>query len=181
MTSSDFVLPEFRVESLGRRLCADLRSDHAGETGAVGIYKGMLAVSRDAELRVFAVSHLATEEQHLALLDGWVPPASRSRLLPLWSWSGWMLGALAGLGGRRFAYVTINAVEQFVTSHYEEQLPRAQGEVRRLIRALQDDEAQHQEDAERRAGEGRLNWVERCWSAIVWRGSSMAVALARML
>ncbi len=179
MTVSDFVLPAFHVETLGRRLCADLRSDHAGETGAVAIYKGMLAVSRDAELRVFAVSHLAAEERHLALLDTWVPRASRSRLLPLWYLSGWILGALAALGGRRFGYVTISAVEQFVIDHYQEQLPRAQGEVRRLLQALQREEAHHQEDAERRAGEGRLNLAERCWSAIVRRGSAMAVALAR--
>ena len=83
-------------------------------------------------------------------------------------------------GCRRFGYVTISAVEQFVISHYEDQLPRAGGEVRRLLQALQRDEAHHQEDAEQRAGDGALNLAERCWSAVVWRGSAMAVALARL-
>ncbi|MBC7446006.1 MAG: demethoxyubiquinone hydroxylase family protein, partial [Polaromonas sp.] len=42
-------------------LVADLRSDHAGETGAVWIYRGMLCVTRDAAVRTFATHHLATE------------------------------------------------------------------------------------------------------------------------
>lgn len=33
-------------------LVADLRSDHAGETGAVVIYRGILAVTRDAGFAV---------------------------------------------------------------------------------------------------------------------------------
>ena len=35
-------------------LVAELRSDHAGETGAVWIYRGVLALSSDADLRSFA-------------------------------------------------------------------------------------------------------------------------------
>jgi len=37
--------------SLPEWLIADLRSDHAGEMGAVMIYRGILAVSRDAGVR----------------------------------------------------------------------------------------------------------------------------------
>ncbi len=35
-------------------LIGDIRSDHAGETGAVAIYLGILSVSRDPHLRHFA-------------------------------------------------------------------------------------------------------------------------------
>ena len=37
-------------------LIGDLRSDHAGETGAVAIYLGILAVSRDPAVRQFALA-----------------------------------------------------------------------------------------------------------------------------
>ena len=48
-------------------LGAELRSDHAGETGAVAIYRGILAITRNPELRTFAEHHLATE-QDLSLI-----------------------------------------------------------------------------------------------------------------
>ena len=122
MTHNGITIPEFDADALGRELCADLRSDHAGETGAVAIYRGMLTFCRDQELRVFAQTHLATEQQHLDVLNHWLPAAHRSRLLPLWYVSGWLLGAAAAVGGNRFAFVTISAVETFVIDHYRDQL-----------------------------------------------------------
>ncbi len=47
-------------------LIGDLRSDHAGETGAVAIYLGILAVSHNPQIRQFAREHQATEREHLA-------------------------------------------------------------------------------------------------------------------
>ena len=40
----------FDTLPIGARLTRDLRSDHAGEVGAVEIYRGMLAVARSSEL-----------------------------------------------------------------------------------------------------------------------------------
>ena len=59
-------------------LMPELRTDHAGETGAVWIYRGVLAITRDAALRGFAQRHLATEQEHLRLICELVPP----RLVP---------------------------------------------------------------------------------------------------
>lgn len=87
-------------------LVADLRSDQAGETGAVWIYRGVLAVSRDPALRAFAQRHLATERRHLGLIEACLPAADHSRLLPLWRLAGWLTGALPALArprGRRCA------------------------------------------------------------------------------
>lgn len=46
-----------------------LRSDHAGETGAVHIYKGIRAVTRLDYIREFAREHQATEERHLEIMN----------------------------------------------------------------------------------------------------------------
>ncbi|MGB0624820.1 MAG: demethoxyubiquinone hydroxylase family protein, partial [Luminiphilus sp.] len=86
---------------LPRWLQQELRSDHAGEFGAVMIYRGILAVSRDTSVREFADSHLRTEQEHLALMEEIVPPAGRTRLLPLWHVMGWLTGALPALLGRQ--------------------------------------------------------------------------------
>ncbi len=180
MTYKGITLPRFDAAAFGARLCGDMRSNHAGETGAVAIYRGMLACSRDAELRVFAVSHLATEERHLEVLQAWLPPSYRSKLLPLWYLSGWILGAIAALGGRPFAFHTVSAVERFVIKHYEEQLSAAPGEVRELLSSLMADEAHHEADAAGRAGTAP-GAVTRIWSTVVGRGSALAVACARLI
>ena len=44
---------------------AELRASHAGETGAVWIYRGILLVNRfkrDSDIDMFAKHHLATEK-----------------------------------------------------------------------------------------------------------------------
>ena len=108
----------------------ELRTDHAGEAGAVMIYRGILAVTRDPQVREFAQHHLQTEARHLELIEAVVPPAGRSRLLPLWRVAGWLTGALPACCGAKAVYATIESVETFVDQHYAAQL--------RLIDALTD-------------------------------------------
>ena len=61
-----------KASALSPHLAGEMRSNHAGETGAVWIYKGILALSFDAEIRSFAEHHLATEQEHLAFFEGWL-------------------------------------------------------------------------------------------------------------
>lgn len=110
------------ADRLPRALRQDLRTDQAGETGAVMIYRGVLAVARDPAVRRFAEHHLDTERRHLALIDERLPPRGRSRLLPAWRVAGWLTGALPALAGPRAVYATIAAVETFVDRHYAEQV-----------------------------------------------------------
>jgi len=86
----------------------ELRSDHAGETGAVFIYQGITTVARwrqDTELLAFARQHGETETEHLRLIEDWLPAESRSRLLLPWRMAGWLTGTLPALFGRRAAPV----------------------------------------------------------------------------
>ncbi len=175
-------LPKVPIASLSDELIADLRSDHAGETGAVAIYRGMLAISRDAEVRAFAEHHLATERLHLAVFEQWLPRRMQSRLLPLWHVSGWLLGAIAALGSKRFTYLTIAAVETFVIEHYEAQLAYAPDAIQPLLCSLQADERAHRDDAaDRFAGQPAdlAGLLERCWHSIIGAGSRWAVGAAR--
>lgn len=171
-------------------LVADLRSDHAGETGAVWIYRGILAVSRDAGVRAFARRHLATEQQHLRQIAPWLPWPQRSRLLLPWRVAGFLTGALPALGGPRAVFATIAAVETFVDAHYQQQLDRidalpiaerdAAAGLRALLAACQADECQHRDEAAARQA-SPPGWLLRRWCALVGRGSAVAVALARRL
>ncbi len=166
-------------------LVADLRSDHAGETGAVLIYRGILAVTRDPDLRAFASAHMETESRHLALLDGLLPPHERSRLLPLWRVAGFLTGFLPALFGPRAVYATIDAVETFVDTHYEEQIRKLStegsgGALRAVLLSCQADEVHHRDEA-RAATPGDVGFLIRAWTWAVGTGSAAAVGAARRI
>ena len=162
-------------------LWPELRSDHAGETGAVMIYRGILAVSRDQEVRRFASEHLATERGHLQLMEALVPPHRRSRLLGIWRLAGWLTGALPALFGAGAVFRTIEAVETFVDHHYAAQTNALAGHD--AYRALHDlleqcrlDEVEHRDDAQRRLGPPGA--IGRVWAGIVGHGSRVGVLIA---
>ncbi len=175
-------------------LVADLRTDHAGETGAVRIYRGILAVSRDPAVRAFAARHLETESDHLERIEAVLPASHRSRLLPAWRAAGWLTGALPAMFGARAVHATIEAVETFVDRHYAEQLARIDAvdpggadarlqALRALLEACRRDEVEHRDEAAAAfAGAGRAAGpLLRGWTRIVGAGSVAAVAVCRRI
>ena len=180
-TAVGSVWPPF--SGLPRWLQQELRSDHAGEFGAVMIYRGILGISRDTSVREFAESHLRTEQEHLALMEEIVPVAGRTRLLPLWRVMGWLTGALPALFGRQAVFATIEAVETFVDHHYQQQIKRLMpegehGPLRQVLVDCQADEVSHRDEATSLALPER-NVILRLWCAVVGSGSAAAVVAAR--
>lgn len=166
-------------------LIGELRSDHAGETGAVWIYRGILAVSRDPLVREFAQRHGVTEQQHLDRISALLPPLRRSVLLPGWRVAGFLTGALPALFGARAVFGTIGAVETFVDRHYQQQIDRlpdngSHPALRALLVECQADECAHRDEA---LGHGDLpdGWLMRSWCGLVGSGSAFAVTIARRL
>ena len=173
-----------RARALPSEVVADLRTDHAGETGAVCIYQGVLRFARDPELRAFAQRHLATEQAHLHQINAWLPKANRSRLIPVWRLAGWLTGALPALAGPRAVYATIEAVETFVDQHYEEQVHRLNAypelySLRLTLLKCQGDEVAHQHEAAVAQGTGRAGTMLRIWCWLVGVGSRQAVGVCR--
>ena len=163
-------------------LLPELRSDHAGETGAVWIYRGILAVVRDPAVREFSTRHLQTESDHLALMNRLVPPSERSRLLIPWRIAGFLTGAIPALFGPRITFLVISSVETFVEAHYLAQVRRLRSDgldaLADLLERCLEDEVSHQQEAADLAGaqSGRL---DRFIDAVIRHGSSLAVAAAR--
>lgn len=169
---------------LPAEVMADLRTDHAGEVGAVFIYKGVLQFARDPVLRAFADHHLVTEQKHLLLIAGWLPKAEYSRLLPLWKLAGFLTGALPALFGSKAVYATIEAVETFVNQHYEDQIRALESkpelsDLRQTLLDCQADEVAHRDEAAAALGSTRPNLVLRAWCTMVGIGSKAAVSLIR--
>jgi ubiquinone biosynthesis monooxygenase Coq7 len=176
--------PHAHSAPLPANVIADLRTDHAGEVGAVCIYRGVLFFTRDTALRAFAQHHLATEQTHLRSIEAWLPQAHRSRLLPLWRLAGFITGAVPALLGARAVYATIEAVETFVDQHYDEQVrawaaqPEFHG-LRQVLLDCQADEVTHRDEAAAALGPVQPGVALRTWCALVGAGSRAAVALCR--
>ena len=171
------------VGHLPADMVGDLRSDHAGETGAVAIYRGMLWATRDTQVREFASHHLQTEQRHLEKMSALLPPLRRSILLPLWRVAGFLTGAVPALFGPQAVFATVSAVETFVDRHYQDQIDKLAGrveyvELRQLLLACQQDELEHLSDASSRQM-APSNPALRLWCKTVGTGSVLAVWFAR--
>jgi ubiquinone biosynthesis monooxygenase Coq7 len=165
----------------------ELRSDHAGETGAVYIYKGIVAIARlsnDLELISFAKNHGATESEHLKLMETVLSKDLQSRLLLLWRIAGWLIGAMPALFGRKAVYATIAAVETFVEQHYQAQidhllLNRSHQGLLQLLQRCQADEIDHKHEAAIALGDAKPGFILRIWCSLMDIGSRGAVAVCR--
>jgi ubiquinone biosynthesis monooxygenase Coq7 len=174
-----------RLGSAIAGLIGDLRSDHAGETGAVMIYRGILAGTRDEAIRAFATAHMATEQEHIELIEALLPADQRSVLLPLWRVMGFLTGYLPALAGSQAVYATIEAVETFVDHHYEAQIRKLPGHgpggaLRALLIQCQADEVHHRDEAHA-AQATPPSPLLRAWAWIVGSGSAAAVHAARRI
>ena len=172
--------------SMNKLLESFLRSDHAGEVGAVYIYKGILSIAKDPALVEFSKRHLETEKEHLRKIEEVLPASKRSKLVGIWKVAGYLLGFLPSLLGPRIVFATIEAVESFVEDHYEEQLKylRAQNDpdqaLINLLQSCQDDEIEHKNESaiKKRSTPGILL---NLWMKIVGWGSSSAVKVAKII
>lgn len=167
------------LDSLPGAVLRELRSDHAGELGAVWIYRGVLAVTRDARLRTFAEAHGRAEQVHLDFFLEHLPARWHTRLAPLWRLAGFLLGALPALFGPRAVYATVDAVESFVDDHYQVQIDMlaehpGHGWLREQLIRFRDDELHHRDEARERAPGG-----SSLWRRLVGAGSAAGAAVAR--
>ncbi|MBI1359782.1 MAG: demethoxyubiquinone hydroxylase family protein [Alphaproteobacteria bacterium] len=111
-----------------RRRDEMLRVDHAGEYGAVAIYRGQLAVfeRRAGHERITGqLQEMAGQEQaHLDAFDtllaaGHVRPTAMS---PIWNVAGFALGVGTALLGEKAAHACTEAVESVIEEHYGDQV-----------------------------------------------------------
>ncbi|MEM8988403.1 MAG: demethoxyubiquinone hydroxylase family protein [Pseudomonadota bacterium] len=138
------------------RIAEMIRVDHAGEYGAVQIYRGQRAVfdrlahkSRMSEL----LKEMEDGEQHhLAtfdkiLLERGVRPTA---FAPVWNAAGFALGAATALMGEKAAMACTEAVEDVIEKHYAEQaeeLGDTEPALRATIEQFREDEIGHKDTA----------------------------------
>ncbi len=180
---SEYQATDVRVND---EMLAWMRSNHAGETGAVWIYKGARCVFWNKNIAAMAQEHGDNEQRHLVVMEHLVNQQNRSKLLPLWRISGFMLGLLPALAGYRAFCITIEAVETFVETHYQEQIDYLrktdrQPELLRVLQRCCDEEVEHQHDAAENKGSSTTSWLSQNWCRLVGSGSDIAVRLAKAI
>ena len=138
------------------RLARILRVDHAGELGAVHIYRGQRAVMSAAAGRADISAQLADleahEARHLARFDALLNDAKvRPTLLaPLWRAAGFALGAGTALMGEKAIHACTEAVETVIEGHYAGQIAELDTQNPALAAELatfRDEELAHRDQA----------------------------------
>jgi ubiquinone biosynthesis monooxygenase Coq7 len=138
------------------RLAEILRVDHAGELGAVHIYRGQRAVLEAAPGREAIGAQLAEmeahEARHLARFDALLTEAKvRPTLLaPLWRVAGFALGAGTALMGERATHACTEAVESVIEAHYAGQvaeLSQSNPPLAAELSGFRADELAHRDEA----------------------------------
>ncbi len=149
-------LPRPGRGALRQRLGEILRVDHAGELGAVHIYRGQRAIFAQAPGRDHIKETLADmerqEEAHLArfdklLTDERVRP---TLMAPIWRMAGFALGAGTALLGEKAAHACTEAVETVIEAHYASQIAELETrdpELAAELKQFRDEELAHRDTA----------------------------------
>ena len=165
---------------LPRRL---IKVNHAGEHGAVSIYRAQAWVCRltAPDLVPLLKAFRAHEEGHRALFGRYLAGHNvpRCRSYHLCGMGGLILGFITGLFGRSAVAATTVAVERVVLRHLQaqlQQLATLDGEARAAVAAIVLEETEHHDTANLELQQGRL-WprvimpvVSAATEAVIWLG-----------
>ncbi|KAJ2781136.1 ubiquinone biosynthesis monooxygenase Coq7 [Coemansia interrupta] len=134
-----------------------LRINQAGETAAVTIYRGQMAVlGRDPGLKEMLAHMRDQEAEHLRIMDRHVVDfrVRPTVLQPIAAVGGYLLGVTSALLGVRSAMTCTEAVETRIGGHYNDQLRelhvmRHEGldELKKSIAKCRDEELEHLDTA----------------------------------
>jgi len=148
--------PKPGVAGVSSRLAEILRVDHAGELGAVHIYRGQRAVFEASGARAAISGRLAEleahEARHLARFDEMLGE-NRVRptlMAPFWRAAGFALGAGTALMGERATHACTEAVESVIEAHYAGQIAELRDRDPALaaeLSAFRDEELAHRDEA----------------------------------
>src|SRR5262245_5737811 len=140
-----------------RTIARILKVNHAGEYGAIRIYRAQAWVARwlYPDVVGFLEQTLQHEIRHYSLFQTAMQArgARPCRVMSLWGNGGLVLGFLTALMGRQGIWICTAAVEAAVHRHLDDQLEflrRRDAELAGLIQSIQGEELSHLEHARAR-------------------------------
>lgn len=138
------------------RIAEMLRVDHAGEYGAVAIYRGQQAVfnanPKTKDIAAQLAEMEAEEQKHLDAFDALLVERNvrPTVMTPIWNVAGYGLGVVTALMGEKAAHACTEAVETVIEQHYGEQVDEIKHEEPELAATFaqfREDELHHRDIA----------------------------------
>jgi len=152
-------------ETLGDRV---MKVDHAGEHGAICIYRAQrwMARWRAPDMVAEIDGFLRHERRHRDIFGGELARRGRARCRSFLTCGlgGFVMGSVTGLVGRHAIAATTLAIETVVLRHMHEQIKSLEGIDPHAVAALRDviaDEQAHHDASESRLGRHTI------WSAVL--------------
>jgi ubiquinone biosynthesis monooxygenase Coq7 len=170
------------------RLAEILRVDHAGELGAVSIYRGQRAVFAAAKGGAAMEATLGEmeghEAVHLAAFDKLLTErrVRPTLMAPLWRAAGFALGAGTALMGEKAAHACTEAVETVIEQHYAgqiEELETREPELAAELSRFRDEELMHRDQAA--AAGAKEAPAYGLLSAVIQAGCRVAIKISEKL
>lgn len=160
-----------------------IRVNHAGEYAAMKIYNSQAKVFRKDSSFQALINHMKDQEQeHLdyfsnALARYQVNP---TKLLPVWNVAATVLGYGTALMGKKAAMACTVAVEDVISSHYQEQIEQLDdGEMKDHITRFRQEEIEHHDiGIENNAQEA---FGEKILSKVIKFGCKIAISLSKQV
>jgi len=168
-----------------RRLERMIRVDHAGEFGAVQIYRGQRAVFERLPGKTRAAALIAEmeagEAEHLETFDRLIAERQvrPTAMAPLWRVAGYGLGAATALMGEKAAHACTAAVEEVIEEHYADQardLGHEEPDFRATVEKFREDESGHRQTALNEGAEQAFGY--RLLSAAIKFGCRTAIKIS---
>ncbi|MGI9406086.1 MAG: demethoxyubiquinone hydroxylase family protein [Hyphomicrobiaceae bacterium] len=160
-----------------------LKVNHAGEYGAIRIYRAQLWIARKwyPDVVPFLEETLGHEIDHCTLFRDAMPErhARPCRVMALWGNGGFVLGFLTALLGRQGIWICTAAVEAAVHRHLEDQLYFLRDKdpaLHSLIEDIKEEELSHLHHAEERITPERPG--TRALNTIVTGATDIAIWLS---
>lgn len=161
-----------------------LRVDHAGEYGAVAIYRGQQAVFKNQMATQPMAAQLAEmeaeEQKHLDAFDRLLVERNvrPTAMTPIWNVAGYGLGVVTALMGEKAAHACTEAVETVIEEHYAEQAEacaESEPELAATFLEFREDELHHRDTAI--AGGSQDAPFYRALSTVIKAGCHAAIAV----
>ncbi len=170
------------------RIAEMIRVDHAGEFGAVQIYRGQRAVFERSASKAHAARLIAEmeagEEEHLATFDRLIAERQvrPTIMAPVWRIAGFGLGAATALMGERAAHACTEAVEDVIEQHYARQGEALEGvddALKDVVDRFREEELAHRDTAVEQGAHGAPGYP--VLSALIKLGCRAAIRISEKI